>query len=266
MTLIFIALLFPYEKIAQKILAKVDPAGRVLIDFETLNLALPIGLSARGVSLAIPPSLPTIFMDRVVLTPSWTIFKLEPGVSFRVRGFGGSLSGSYRWKGKKTGVKAKWASLDPTQLPLPALVARKIKGSLSGEAEVTVDTATSLSLDGFIQLHGEKIRLDNLDLFVVQIPSGELGRLDLQIGFDKSQAILREAFLQGRDLAARADGTVVLQAPLSSSPLHAEIFFKPMGDLVAKLTPLVSGKLRVDGEGYYRLALGGTLGFPIPEL
>lgn len=265
MTLLFVALLFPYEKLAYRLIARLDPTGAMQVDFESIGLALPIGFSLRSVTLAVPPQIPPTEFDRIVLRPSLNILKLQPGISFGANGLGGRLDGSFSGRGSKRSFASKWTRISVAELPLPPLVAGKLKGEISGEAQVSVQTGSPPQLSGYVQVHGEKIRIEELDTGIIKIPSADLGKCDIQIALDKSKADVKEAFLMGTDLAAHATGSLMVKSPFAGSDIQIDLFFKPKGDLVARLAP-ATNLLRTDPEGFYKVGLEGRLNGLRPRL
>lgn len=258
-TFLFVALLFPYEKIVQRVLARVDPAGAIQIDFESIGLALPIGLNASGVMVASPPKLPPFHLDRAVIRPSWTFIKLEPGLHFNLREDAGRLNGTFSWRGPHRKFEADWERIGIESLPVAPLVARALEGWVDGEADVSVNLGPPIEITGFIQMRGEKLKLRNYDAGIVKLPGGDLGTLSLQVGFEQSSAVIKEAFLHGKELSAYASGTLAVRNPFQQSQLYAEVYFKPMGSLQAAVTPWVANLLKPDAEGFYKVVLEGPI-------
>lgn len=265
-TCLFVLVLLPYEKIAYRVLEVVDPEGKVQVQFDSIGLAFPLGFSARGVSIAVPPRVPTLHFDRVVIRPSWSIFRLRPGVSFKASGYGGTLKGDLSKDGSAQELELEWTDLAVAEMPLPPPFRERFAGAVSGSTELYLRPPPAFLIEGYVQLRAEGLKIQNLDLAVTQIPTADLGTLSVQLGFEKAQIRVHEAFLQGKDLNAFAEGTVLLQMPLMSSPLQAQVTFKPMGDLLPRVKPLLAGLLKEDSEGQYHLRLAGSLGAPLPKI
>ena len=263
LTLFFVYLGFPYDRLTRYALRGVDQNQglQVLVGSASPSVAwLGPGIALRDVVI-VPSNNPRIHLDRVELRPAWSFswFRAVPAVHASIEAPSGDIDATVQLENplRLTGT---FTLVDARELPLPE---RTPEIPLRGEVKIEFDVSGSLDnsggpWEGTLKLtsEGGSVAFSG---FPVAIPYDELESL-VRLGGDQLLAIevgrmdgpLVSATLSGSIRGERLDPAGVLDLELITQS-NDESVHKAMRDL----------GFDVDGGGQANLRLEGTLAKPL---
>lgn len=263
LTLFFVYLGFPYDRLTRYALRGVDQnqGVQILVGSASPNIEwLGPGIALEDVVI-VPSNNPRIHLDRVALRPAWSFswFRAIPAVHASIEARFGEIDATAQLANplRLTGT---FFLIDVRELPLPE---RTPEIPLRGELEIEFDLSGSLDdsggpWEGTLKLTSEGGSVALPD-FPVVIPYDEFESL-VRLGGDPLLAIevgrmdgpLVSATLSGSVRGERLDQAGVLDLDLVTQS-NDESVHKAMRDL----------GFDVDGSGQANLRLEGTLAKPL---
>jgi len=281
--LIFLFVLYlslPWSRAKDRLEAEASAAGYD-VQIGSLGPAFLFGFRAQDVVVKTRPVMPgekptRIVLDRVTVHPSLLglLFK-HVSFDYRVRGFGGVMSGSYS-QGADAETDLEARDIDLTQVPgieyafkLPMGGSARGAGALFmpktrfGEAkgELKFDCKDCSIGDG-----KAKLPLPGNQFFAegVTVPRIKLGNLSGKVVVDKGVARLVAVESHSPDMDVKIEGDVTLRDPIGFSSANFCLAFKPSAALSKR--EAVFGVLGQSldqtakrADGYYTLRVSGRL-------
>ncbi len=278
----------PEERIKERVQEALRQQGWD-VQMQTLAISLPLGATAEGITISLPGKAEKekparIHLDKVDATAGvFASLRKRVSVKLAVEGLGGTADANVHQGAEVTTAKLQTEDVDlsklvllPRALGVPVWGKVDLKGALelpgsklaqaSGELDVKV--AEAALCDG-----KSKLKIPTNDPFLAQgITLGKikLGTIAGQIRIEKGTARLQGVGLKGADMEATLEGEIQLHDPLPTSSLSLYLKFKPSEALTKReaLFGLAGGSLAPGkrDDGFYGIAITGTLGFPRPLL
>ncbi len=259
LTLFFVYLGFPYERLAMQLATQLEAATDVRVDFADIGPHVGLlgpGLEAHGV-VATPLARAPVRFDRVRLRPAWSIswFRGEPSVYVDAEGASGSISGAVT-VGGQPGFDGVLRGVDLGALPLGDLGGGHIDGTVDVEAYLVLEP------DGpygtlLVDARAGSVLIPNSP---VAIPFETLSG-DLRFGGEKYVFVDRLE-LAGPMLDAKIEGSIghARGRNPSQAPLDLLIQLEVRGAGARRALQAVGVRLSRSGTGTVRLT--GPLGNP----
>jgi len=261
LVLIFLLLLFPYQRFRDIAVAQLAQATGASVSLDELDGGLSVGgpsLLAKNLLLRWPDRR-ELLLERARVRPAWSFswFRGKPALHLEVTGPAGSADGTLwpssglAFEGRVRDVQLSLLPLDPLAEPLPVL------GRLDAEIDLRNGPKGPIGSIRFESWDGS-IALPNLPLGIpFQEARGEIDRSES--GFIE----LRAFELRGPMLSATAHGSIAASRRLEEGALDLE------GKLVVP-DPAVRNMvqhygLRFDPDGATPFRISGTVSRPILE-
>jgi type II secretion system protein N len=260
LTALFVAWLFPYERVADRLSSRASAWAGIELRFDDLGLALSwggVGIEARNTLVTLPGSEPFV-LPSAFARPAWTPRWLLADPRFVISIDGGelgqidavvSLGGAGSLDTQLDGVRVEALPLD---LFVPGL---SMEGLLSGRIELSIDE------------HGEPV--GGLDLEFSQgnlmapglpmsLPYERLNA-DIELGGEVS-ATIRALAVTGPLLSATLEGTVGRSAVRGAEPLDLDMQIQRVGRGIRPMLQQLGVELASAGPTL--LQITGTLARP----
>jgi len=253
---LFIFLGFPYDKLGDRIAAKLLESG-VRVEFDAIGPALRLagpGLEAKGLRATLSNG-ESLQLERAMVRPAWSSAWLRgrPALYTEIDSESGSARGTVV-VGAHGGFRGELAQVDAGVLPLAQAAPL---GSLDGVVDASVDLAMEEqgpkgrvrfeAADGSLQLPGVPM----------PIPFATLTG-DLDFG-DDAYVTVKRLELKGPLLNAGVTGNVLQAASFAAAPLRLEIDINAQPGLVPVIR---QAGLRIDRNGVTKARVTGTVGQP----
>jgi type II secretion system protein N len=261
LTLFFIFLGFPYDRIEENLTAQIREATGSEVEIESLGPHLGLlgpGLEARGVT-AYPPGIRPISFERVVLRPAWSLawLRADPAIHLDLVSPLGSASGAVIL-GSERGFDGRVQNLDLAALPLEAwLGGGRVDGRLAADADLL------MGLEG----PGGSLEFEVTD-GSVSLPNLPIGlpfeRLSGELRFgDETYLSVDRLELEGPILTARVSGALGEggRGGIRSAPLDLQVEVDVKGSAIR--TTLRGLGVRLDRDGTASFGVAGTLSNPV---
>ena len=278
----------PEERIKERIQDLLRQQGWD-VQLQTLAISLPLGASLEGVTISLPGRTDKdkparVRLDRVDASAGViATLRKRADVKLSIEGLGGTAEARVKQGADATTARLTTEDIDlsklvllPRALGVPVWGKVDLKGALelplqklaqaSGEVELKVTEAALC--DG-----KSKLKIPTSDPFLAQgITLGKikLGAIGGSIRIEKGTARLQGIGLKGADMEASLEGEIQLRDPLAASSLRLYLKFKPSDALTKRETlfGLAGGSLAPGkrDDGFYGIAITGTIGFPHPVL
>jgi type II secretion system protein N len=256
LTLFFLFLGFPYQRVADRIAAQVEDATGVRLQIAELGPHLGLlgpGLAATGVT-ALPPQRSPIRVDRLVVRPAWSLGWLRgsPAIHVDAESQGGRISGALH-VGSTRGFEGEVRDFD-LGLTEDFLSGGAVDGHLDAEVDLVVDdqgpygTLLLDARDGSLALPGSPVALPFETL------SG-----DLRFGGDKFAHVDRLA-LTGPILDADAKGSIDQGRRWRQAPLDLTVQIDAKTPMARDMLPQLGVRVGRDGKATVRVS--GSIASP----
>jgi len=253
---LFIYLGFPYDKLGDRIAAKLLETG-VRVEFDAIGPALRLAgpaLEAKGLRATLADG-ESLQLERALVRPAWSSAWLRgrPALYTEIDSDSGSARGTVVL-GARGGFRGELARVDTGLLPLAQTAGL---GSVDGRVDASVDLAMEEqgpkghvrfeSADGSLQLPGVPM----------PIPFATFAG-DLDFG-DDAFVTVKRLELKGPLVNAGVTGNVLQAASLAAAPLRLEIDIDAEPGLVPAIR---QAGLRIDRNGRAKARVTGTVGQP----
>ncbi len=261
LTFFFIFLGFPYEKLAENLLSRVQRESGVRL--EIVSLSPHIGLAGPGLEVrhlkAFPAGGGPIAIDRLLLRPvwSWSWFSGAPTLYVEIDSARGGIDGRVRM-GDEPGFRGSLRDVDLAALPLEDwLDGIRLAGRLAGSADLTLRDG---GVEGSFRPEVSDGSL-SLPSFPIALPFQQL-RMSLRLGGD---ALVRfeQAALEGPVLDAEVVGSIAPgrgELGLTAAPIDLELRLR-VRDPAARAALQGLG-VRTSRDGAATIRIGGTTSAP----
>ena len=260
LTLVFIVIGFPYDRLAVRLEQEVQSTLDMRLRIGELSPQLGLGglgIAAREV-LAKPEVGPTIVIQELVLRPAWSLawFRGQPAIYVDMTSEMGSASGiiivgsTGPWQGKLEAVQ-----LDA--LPLEMIQALDMDGSLDATFDLRrAPPEQGGQLEGQMdfELRDGSFRSEGLPLTL------PVERLQGRLNFGgESYVTLSEVALEGPLLEGTLQGGVGHAQTLGNQSLAIDLSLRVRDE---GLAGLLSGMSNPGDDGFHRLQVTGTIAKP----
>lgn len=255
-------LFFPYDRLKQFVISKLDSDGRYQVTVEEVGPAFPLGLTVRGIRMVSPPEKPGEkpgIMDIERLTVRVGVFQLfskDKTLKVDIDAMGGNVKAEVKTKGKSSTVKLKFSGISMKKLPgIAKAISLPMTGGLSGSGWITVpeagyrdaegkftiacksctlgDGKTKVKMD-FRPEHLKKTTYDPVAAEGVTLPKVRLGRFAGDIEIERGRAMFKHFEALSPDGEAQLLGTITLREPFPFSQVDGYFKFKMDEALKAK--------------------------------
>ena len=278
----------PEERIKERVQEALRQQGWD-VRMQTLAVALPLGATAEGVTLTLPGKTDKekparVHLDKVDASAGvFASLRKRLDVKLAIEALGGTADASVKQGTESTTAKLQTEDVDLSKLVLlprafgvPVWGKVELKGALElpanklaqASGEIDVKVAEAALCDG-----KSKLKIPTNDPFLAQgvtLGKIKLGTIAGQIRIEKGVARLQGVGLKGADMEATLEGEIQLHDPMPTSSLSLYLKFKPSEALTKReaLFGLAGGSLAPGkrDDGFYGIAITGTLGFPRPLL
>jgi type II secretion system protein N len=230
------------------------------LDAASFGKALPIGISAKGISLS-SDSGELVKIDRGRLTLE--IMPLLLGrVSLAIKadiGPGTVVATLSLLRNPSTSIDIKNVRLEDIPF-FKTAAGMKAAGVLSAKAETAGKLANA---KGFLQLQVQGVDLSGIKIGEMPLPDASYRTVQGMIRITEGKGSIESFTLQGDDLYVRLKGALPLMDPLPATPLNLSLELMPKAALLErqKLVFLLLVKFQ-DTPGHYQIPVKGTLGKP----
>lgn len=283
-------LTFPYDRLRDFLVAKVEDAGKGQSDAMRLAIgelspSFMTGAVLRDVQLtrqtSEPESTPSVlhFDEVTARVSAWSIITNSPSVSVQALVGEGELSASYSQEAEGQHIEAELDALDVGKLGLGSFLGVPLKGRASGAVDLSLTEDPQKTTGTFdLKIAGLRIGDGKAKLSLPGLRSGmtleeiDAGALDLAIKAQNGVAELTRFHTDGKDLKIHGEGNVRLANPLRRSrpdvvlELKLSDAYKTKSDRNKALFEILSMQpdwQRATGsDGALSLHVGGTLQTP----
>jgi type II secretion system protein N len=257
LTLLFVVIGFPYERLAPRVAAFLEPLLGARLTIGRVQPSLSWGLPqllAWDVEATWPGGQP-LRLERMRLRPAWSTSWVTGNPAFVValRSPDGELDGTVRL-GDSPGFDGSLAGVALARLPAsPMLLGTTLDGRLDADldlrrgADGLEGTASLRAANGSIGLPSLPVGIPFTSL------TGEL------VFGGESQARADAIALEGPVVALQASGTLGRAASPMLAPLALQVRIEARDP---NLAPMIAGNLPMGPDGVADFEVGGTLGAP----
>jgi type II secretion system protein N len=255
--LIFLLLLFPFDRVKAKLESEVRRRTQVELSiarisprfFNSFLLSDVVVSDQKGKVLFESPSVKT----------SVSLFGLlrgNLGLDLKAKAYGGDVLLKVQ-----QGRRPQYISCDATGMDIGSYQLLKdfglrIAGKLGGNFEMTGDAGK-----GRVWVKGLTFR--ELKIKGFPIPDMDFDDCWIEADLKGDRLTIRKLELNGKELKIQCLGDLVLR---ERGTLNLTVKFKPSERLAHEQAGILSLIKNKDAEGFYQLSLGGTLSEPMPRL
>lgn len=258
LTLIFMVLRFPYDRLAVIIEARVEHATGIRVHLNDLGPHLQLlgpGLSASDVQLTLPNGT-ALTLERVELRPAWALswFVGNPAFSTKLVAEAGEADGTLTLSDTPS-FAGTLVDLDLSLLPASALASGM---AITGRADTTVEfTASETGPEGILRVAAWDGSLEHPALPMVIPFTSLMG--ELRLGGEHRAEIL-SLDLESPLVTGTLSGTMGHSPTPESAPLHFEGSFTVSGGIRGALN---AQGMEIGNSGIIDFVVTGTPAQPI---
>jgi type II secretion system protein N len=259
LTLFFLFLGFPYDRLGERLAAELSRGNGVQLSFQELgpfiSLAGP-GFEASGARIATADGI-RLRLDRARLRPAWSLawLRLTPAVHMDLEGPPGRVIGVVTL-GEAQGFAGRLEAIDLAQLPKNLIASGTV---LAGTLDAVVDLrAGSPGPQGSIRLSARKGSVGAPDLLPMALPFDELSA-SLRLG-DGAFLEVKSLETESPLFSAQVSGTIAAAPSFANAPLNLQV--KLQTDPGFRST-LQGAGIRVSRDGKANLRIRGTPTAPV---
>ncbi|HEY6011247.1 MAG TPA: type II secretion system protein GspN [Nitrospirota bacterium] len=255
--LVFLLLLFPFDRIKTKIESEVRRRSQVELSIARIS---PRFINRFALSdVVISDKSGKVLFESPSVGASVSLFNLIRGrmsVDLKARAYGGELLVKSQ-QGPGTNYLALDANgLDISAYPLLRDAGFKLSGKLGGNVELINDAGK-----GKLQIKGLTSR--ELKIKGFPIPDLDFDQCWMEAELKGDRLTIKKLEMDGKELKARCQGDLVMR---ERGTLNLTIKLKPSERLAREQAGLLSLLKNKDAEGFYQFGLGGTLAEPLARL
>lgn len=264
---------FPFDRISNALLSKIEKQTQVSVQMEKMSLAFPLGLWAKNLSLSnlpLPPPYQTLELDQMKATISpWSLvtFLLSKSgaVSFFAQKKPAEFSGKTSLGTKEVGLNLKIKQLqgshtiawpDPNDPTLTYPVT--ISGILALTLSVNGNPQSLEKLD-LSELSGKvDLKATQAELQVPLLSKLNFEQVSAKGEAQKGKVTLQSLSFNGPQLSAKGSGTLVLKPDLRQSEvkMDAQLTLGEQGQMFRTL--LTMAGITLDTNNAAALKISGT--------
>ena len=276
--LFFTYLTFPYQKVANVLIAKLEARTPYEIQITDVDPYLFPGISLEGVTVysrsgaGSPPDeakrkrrIPLLEVDRLRLRLKlFSLLRGGIGIAFCSRFASGEFRGSYFRSSGRFAFRSKWRDIQLSGFNFLKEHGIGLLGSLSGGADVEGNPTDIRTGKGSISFQVDGGGLQNTTLMkVITLPDMGFDRFGGKFVLKEGKLHFDQVEMKGNDLQAEFTGEVNLRKPVRNSILSLNLRFKPSSEVDDQIGYLfTTAMMRKDRQGFYTRRVSGTLGSP----
>jgi len=255
--LVFLLLLFPYDRIKTKLESEVRRrtpfelnVARISPRFFNRFLLRDVVISDRN---------GTVLFESQSINTSVSLFGLLRGLislDMKAEAYGGELLAKAQQGPGRQYLQLDADGLDIGSYPLFKDAGLHLSGKLGVNVEMTGDAGK-----GRLWLKGLTSR--QLTIKGLSIPDLDFEQCWLEAEIKGDRMTIKKLELDGKELKIRCLGDLVLR---ERGSLNLTVKIKPSERLAHEQAGLLSMLKNKDAEGFYQFSLGGTLSEPLPRL
>jgi type II secretion system protein N len=255
--LVFLLLLFPYDRIKTKLESEVRRrtpfelnVARISPRFFNRFLLRDVVISDRN---------GTVLFESQSINTSVSLFGLLRGLislDMKAEAYGGELLAKAQQGPGRQYLQLDADGLDIGSYPLFKDAGLHLSGKLGVNVEMTGDAGK-----GRLWLKGLTSR--QLTIKGLSIPDLDFEQCWLEAEIKGDRMTIKKLELDGKELKIRCLGDLVLR---ERGSLNLTVKIKPSERLAHEQAGLLSLLKNKDAEGFYQFSLGGTLSEPLPRL
>jgi type II secretion system protein N len=294
-------LTFPYERLRDFILTKIETASKgkpdaMQVEIGELSPSFLTGVALSDVEIrkGTPPEAPApsadasgeasgpgaLHFDEVTARVSlWSLLMRSPKVSFKAKVGEGELDGWYEQDSDAQEMEAELDAVDVAKLGLGSYLGVPLKGRATGTIELSLPAeANKATGDVQLKIAGLRIGDGKTKVSLPPMRTGmtleeiDAGSLDLAIKAANGSAEIERFATDGKDLKIRGEGQIRLATPLRRSRPDVQLQLK-LSDAYKNKTDRTKALFEilamqpdyqraVDAEGALNLHVSGTLQTP----
>ena len=255
--LLFLILLFPFDRIKSKLEAEV----RLRTPFELSVARIAPRFFNRFVlvDVVVSDKKNKILFESPAVKTTVSLFSLLRGgisVNMKAPAYGGELLVKAHQSPKQQRLLIDADGLDIASYPMMKDLGLKFSGKIGGNFEMNGDSGK-----GRLWLKGLTSR--ELKIKGFPVPDLDFEKGWLEADFKGDRMTIRKLELEGKELKIRATGDMVLR---ERGTLNLLVKVKPSERLAREQAGIFSLLKNRDAEGFYQFTLGGLLTEPLPRL
>lgn len=290
---------FPYDKLKERIVTEFNAQQQRSstpqeLQIDELESSFVTGVKARGIRLVSPPTEPGKGPSVIAIDSARARVSLlgllvgTKSVSFKVEAFDGVVKGSFEDSGKARAIDVEFDGVDLSRVDvIKQQVGFPLAGKLYGKIDLKLPEGKASKGNGTINLELRDLYAGSQKELTVKTPLGPFTLPRLKVGTFSIVGEAKEGTLKiskvstsGGDVDVSGDGRVQMRELATEAGLDVALKFKVndayrnKNDKTKLLFGTPGGKdspmLEMDAgmkrsktqDGYYQLAVRGTLGKP----
>lgn len=255
--IVFLLLLFPYERLKTKIESEVR--ARTLVELSIGGMA-PRFINRFVLSdVVVSDAAGAVLFESKRVSTSVSLFQLLRGVvaiDLSAAAYGGTIQVN-----AKEGKGIRNIAVDATDLDIGAYallkqLGIKITGKMGGTFEMSGDAGK-----GRVWIKGLATR--EIQIVGFSVPDLDFDQCWLDADLRGDRMTVKKFDLDGKELKVRVAGDLVLR---ERGTLNLLVKIRPSERLAREQSGLLSFVPNKDAEGFHQFTLGGTLSQPLPRL
>jgi len=254
--LVFLLLLFPFDRLKAKLVSEV-------------RLRTPFELSVAGISprffnyfilsdVVVSNKSGKVLFESPSIRTSVSLFGLLRGLlalELRSQAYGGELLIKVQQGPGRQYLLVDANNLDVGAYPLLKEAGLKLSGKLGGNFEMIGDAGKG-------KLWLKKLTSRELKIKGFLIPDLDFEQCWIETDVKGDRLTIRKLDLDGKELKIKCTGDMVLR---ERGTLNLLVKIKPSERLAHEQAAVVSLLKNKDADGFYQIGLGGTLSDPLPR-
>jgi type II secretion system protein N len=255
--LIFLLLLFPYERVKAKLESEVRLRTPVELSISRIS---PLFFNRFVLSdVVVSDKSGRVLFESPLVRTVVSIISLVRGrlsVDMKMKAYGGELLMKTQQSPGRRYLALDANGMDIGAYPLLRDFGLKLSGTLGGNVELIGDTGK-----GKLLLKGLTSR--ELKIKGFPIPDIDFDQCWIEAEIKGDRLTIKKLELDGKELKVRCQGDMVLR---ERGTLNLTMKLKPSERLAQEQAGIISLLKNKDAEGFYQFSLGGTLSEPMPRL
>lgn len=255
--LLFLFLLFPYDRLKTKIEAEVRLRTPLELNMERIS---PRFLNRVAVSdVVLSDKTGRVLFESPALGVRVSLFSLLRGaLSVRAAGpaYGGELIASLYQGRDRSDIRMDANGLRIEEYGLLKTLGLRIAGSVGGSFELSGDT-------GSMRVLITNVKTRELKVVGFPVPDLDFEQVWIEGDIRGDRFTIRKCEFTGKELKLNVTGDLVAR---ERGTLNLAVKVKPSERLSREQAGLLSLLKNRDAEGFYQFSLGGTLSAPVPRL
>jgi type II secretion system protein N len=255
--LLFLLLLFPYERVRSKLESEVR--SRTPFELSVARISPRFFDRFVLVDVVVSDKKGKVLFESPAVKTTVSLFSLLRGgisVNMKALAYGGELLVKANQSQKQQRLLIDADGLDIAAYPMMKDFGLKLSGKIGCNFEMNGDSGK-----GRLWLKGLTSR--ELKIKGFPLPDLDFEKGWLEADFKGDRMMIRKLELEGKELKIRAAGDVVLR---ERGTLNLLVKVKPSERLAREQAGIFSLLKNKDADGFYQFTLGGLLTEPMPRL